>query len=87
MQLTKATNDAKLKANRLQEEGKQQRSRSLELGGLEIRGSTTVVPQAVNQTITRSKEAPLTTTLPRRTHPLAQRPCGKANRALLRHTR
>lgn len=52
MQPIIATNDAKLKGNRLQEEGKQQRSRSLELGGLEIRGSTTVVrKQSIRQSL------------------------------------
>lgn len=53
----------KLKGNRLNEEENNSRLGAWSLGGLEIRGSTTVVPSSQSDNHSR-KKAPLTTTLP-----------------------
>lgn len=78
MQLMILQADAKLKGNMLQEEEKQQRSRSLELGRGDP-GKHDCCTQAVNQTITRSKGTPLTNDPTPPYPPLAQQAGGKAN--------
>lgn len=84
MQVIISQADAKLKGNRLQEEEKQRRSRSLELGAVDIRGSTTVVPkQSIRQSLA-AKVPHSPETLPRHTHPWHNGLVAKPIRALLR---
>lgn len=69
MQLIIAICNAKLKGDRLQEEGKTTTKSELGAWGPGDPGKHYCCTEAVNQTITRGKRAPPTTTLPRHTHP------------------